>query len=115
LRKAQLTNLYGLLPMTTDEEFDIQPLNDNILIKMEEPKTVTDGGIHLPNQEAKPATRQYQEPVSTVLAIPSDAPEDYPIKVGDKIIARGGNVVMRGQDKLVFIRKIDIIAVMKRK
>ena len=102
--------------MTTAEEFNIIPINDNILVRMDPPRQITEGGIILPNQEKKSSTRMYQEPAATIVAISdSESMKDFPGKVGDKILARGSNVVDRGQERLIFARRIDVIAVLKKK
>jgi co-chaperonin GroES (HSP10) len=102
--------------MKTSEEFDIQPLNNHILIQVEPPKEITDGGIILPDQAHKPTVRQYQEPISVVLKLPVGLDRTlYPLEVGDKVIVRGGTTINRGQENLVFARVVDIVAVLKQK
>ncbi len=84
----------------------VKPLQDRVLIKVEEAETVTASGLYIPD------TAQEKTQTGTVVAI-GDNKEKITVKVGDKVMYdkyAGTNVSIDDVDHLI-VKGTDILAV----
>jgi chaperonin GroES len=86
----------------------IRPLGDRILVKMEEVKAKTAGGLFIP-QSAQEKTQ-----IAAVIAIGDDT-EAISVKVGDKILhdKYAGTQVKVDNEELLIINMADVLAVVE--
>lgn len=86
----------------------IRPLGDRILVKMEEVKAQTAGGLFIP-QSAQEKTQ-----IAAVIAIGDDQ-EAISVKVGDKILhdKYAGTQVKIDGEELLIINMADVLAVVE--
>lgn len=86
----------------------IRPLGDRILVKMEEVKAQTAGGLFIP-QSAQEKTQ-----IAAVIAIGDDK-EAISVKVGDKILhdKYAGTQVKIDGEELLIINMADVLAVVE--
>jgi len=86
----------------------IRPLGDRILVKMEEVKAKTAGGLFIP-QSAQEKTQ-----IAEVIAIGDDL-EAISVKVGDKILhdKYAGTQVKVDGEELLIINMADVLAVVE--
>ncbi|MBK5200238.1 MAG: co-chaperone GroES [Spirochaetaceae bacterium] len=86
----------------------IRPLGDRILVKMEEVKAKTAGGLFIP-QSAQEKTQ-----IAEVIAI-GDDDEAISVKVGDKILhdKYAGTQVKVDGEELLIINMADVLAVVE--
>jgi chaperonin GroES len=86
----------------------VRPLGDRILVKMEEVKAKTAGGLFIP-QSAQEKTQ-----IASVLAVGDDK-EAITVKVGDKILhdKYAGTQVKVDGEELLIINMADVLAVVE--
>jgi chaperonin GroES len=91
----------------------IEPVGLRVLIRKDEEKRTTRGGIHLPDEAAIPVI------TGRIVAISAqvDSDPDYPLSVYDKVLLdpRNGIPVDFEQDNKLFVVPVeDIVAVFRR-
>jgi chaperonin GroES len=86
----------------------VRPLGDRILVKMEEVKAKTAGGLFIP-QSAQEKTQ-----IASVLAVGDDK-EAITVKAGDKILhdKYAGTQVKVDGEELLIINMADVLAVVE--
>lgn len=86
----------------------VRPLGDRILVKMEEVKAKTAGGLFIP-QSAQEKTQ-----IASVIAVGDDK-EAITVKVGDKILhdKYAGTQVKVDAEELLIINMADVLAVVE--
>lgn len=71
----------------------MKPTSNKILIEADKPKTKTDGGLYIPEQDWKTLP-----PTGTVMAI---GPDVTTVKVGDRVLfERYGAITVKDESKL---------------
>lgn len=88
----------------------LKPLNERVIVKVEEQEEKTASGLVLPT-----AAKEKSQ-VGTVLAV-SDAKDDYTpqVKVGDKILFEkyAGNMVKFESEEYLILKEADIAAIIE--
>jgi chaperonin GroES len=91
----------------------VQPLRDNVLIKIEEQeeKDKTDSGIYLPDSAS---SSQDRPQIGKIIAVGEG--EDIKVKEGDRVIYSkfAGNEVDVEDEKLLIVKNEDILAIIAK-
>lgn len=89
---------------------ELHPLNDNIIIKFDDNKELSEGGIHIPGNAAKAAKQE-----AIIIAIgpgkvlKNGSRSDMPFEIGDKVVIGNRLSKIEYKDEIYYIIKSENI------
>ncbi len=100
--------------MAKKNKTNIKPLHDRIILRRDEPESVTDSGIFLPeSSKDKPKTGVVEAVGDGALNTETGGRIPLTVKKGDRVIftSYAGTEVKLGSDELLIMGEDDILAV----
>ena len=91
----------------------VEPLGKRVLIRKDEDKKATKGGIHLPDNIEIPTITGRIVAVSTLI----DHDDDYPIRQYDRVLFNPKNTIpvdFEGDNRLFVVPVDDVVAVFRK-